>query len=239
MAFWNDSLISPLTPENKAGPGEVTFTNPPGYSPARWFSPLFERNEVLDALKSNLGKRADTVDIQGVFSGAYSGEAYIIILFVLSGVAGGFLGEIGKDLWTVLKNSISKLLTRHGAPHNLVEVAIEFKECDVIFHAESDTLEDIPSMFDDADDVLRQLAESMSDQEKIPKGLESIEIRAGAKGEKSNSVFYSYRRIEQMKQIAKSREGEEHSTKSIRKDRKSRKGKNRDAMPASKPKGSV
>ena len=203
MAFLNDSLLDPSTPESQIPPDGVRFDDPPGYSPGRWTSTLFDRDETLDALRANTGNRVKYIDVQGVFSGAYSGEAYLIAVFILGGVAGGLLGAIGQDLWTATKAGINKLLTRHGAPHNLIEVAIEFKEYDVIFHAESTTSKDLPAMFDDADAVLERLAGLMADPKKFPKGARTIEIRASTKRKNIETSYYSYRRIERLKGAAK------------------------------------
>jgi len=49
------------------------------------------------------------IQIKEYRHGAWSGEFPTIIVAVLSGITGGMLGAIGKDIWEVLKNRLWNL----------------------------------------------------------------------------------------------------------------------------------
>lgn len=177
---------------------EVHFDDPPGPSPARCNCPIRDREKLLEDLTSNLGNESYLVQIGGVYSSAYTGESYAIVLFVLGGVAGGILGALGQDVWDAIKKTISKAVQSNGARRNVVEVAFEFEECDIIFHVESRSPDEIPHMFDDANAALMQLKEKLAKGKDFPSEVEAIEIRSDSQTGKTTNILYSYRRARMM-----------------------------------------
>ena len=143
----------------------------------------------------DIGKRATHVQIGGVYANALTGESYAIILFILSGMAGGVLGELGVDIWNVIKKSIKTILQLNSARRNVVEVMLEFKEYDIVLHVESRSPAQIPKIFKDADVALVQLKREFITRKSLPRGVKTVEIRLNFRDGKITHVLYSYRRI--------------------------------------------
>jgi len=202
MPRLGDFSLDLSTPKSSLASGQVTFSHPPGASRARWFHPVFDREQTRSELLDDLADRVKSAEIEGVFSGAHSGEAYLIALFILGGIGGGALAAIGEDIWTALRKAIAKVMKRHGSPHNLVEVVLEFNDFDVVFHVESKEHKSVPEMFDDADRALGRLAEVLADPTKIPGDLKTVEIRASAESDRTETVYYSSRRGRDMRAAA-------------------------------------
>jgi len=194
MAFSENLTLDHLTVVGPSDKPQVQFDDPPGPSPARFVGPIHDKEKLLEDLTSDLGNQAYRVRIDGVYSGAFTGESYAIILFVLGGIAGGVLGAVGQDVWNAIKKAMAKALQRNGARRNVVEVAFEFEECDIILHAESRSAAQIPGMFDDADNALMQLKGELVERKSLPKGVEAIEVRADSQTGKRTHILYSYRR---------------------------------------------
>ena len=117
--------------------GTREFDFPPGYS-RRWIRPLFDREIVLAELTDSLRGRVRRVQVAGTSSGAHSGESFEILLIVLGLIGSGVLSAIGEDIWKAVKKAVMRSAKR-GPRRAMVEVAIEFEECDVVLHAESRT----------------------------------------------------------------------------------------------------
>lgn len=177
---------------------QIHFDDPPDPSPARFVGPIRDKERLLEDLTSGLGNQAYRVRIGGVYSGAYTGESYAIVLFVLGGIAGGVLGALGQDIWSAIKKTMGKALQRNEARRNVVEVAFEFEECDIILHAESRSPAKIPQMFDDADAALMQLKYELAEGKNLPDVVEAIEVRSDSQTGKTTHILYSYRRTRVM-----------------------------------------
>ncbi|MGA2619049.1 MAG: hypothetical protein ABSF26_15685 [Thermoguttaceae bacterium] len=201
MAFegnMDSGALRILGPSERQG---TTFDDPPGYSKARWIMPLFEREAVLAELTELLRGRVGRIQIGGTSSGAHSGESFEIVLIVLgaigAGIGAGFLHAIGKDIWDAVKQAM-RGTARRKPQRALVEVAMEFEECDVILHAESRTPSEIPPMFDDGDAVLERLKAWFAEGNTLPPGAQTVEMRANSQGGQTSFVLYSYRRARLM-----------------------------------------
>jgi hypothetical protein len=169
----------------------VTFDDPPGYSPAQWIQPIFDRDLLLSDLTNSLRGRVRAVQVAGTSSGAQTGESFEILVIVLAGIGGGVLGAVGRAVWDAIKNAVMRTVKR-GPRRALVEVAMQFEECDVILHVESRNPSEIPPMFDDADTMLEELKLRISPSAVLPQGAQTIEIRVSHNGDKVTNVLYSY-----------------------------------------------
>lgn len=179
---------------------QIHFDDPPGYSPARIVSPLFDLESPISSLKEDLREKVSEIEVGGVFSAAYTGEGYAILWFALGGVAGGLLGAIGKDVWDALKKACKKIMERNGARRNVVEVALTFNSVDIIFHFESRNPVRLSDMFNDGDSILQELKEALSQKSLAAK---TIELRLNRDGKGYDCVLYSYRRCKKLIQMQK------------------------------------
>ncbi len=193
MGFANITILDNSTVVNTSQAEGVTFDDPPGHSSSRWKSSLFDREVSLAELTNSLQGRVNRIQVAGTCSGAYTGESFEILLIVLSGIGGGILGAVGKDIWEGIKKIIMRTVKR-GPRRALVEVALEFRECDVILHVESRSAREILNMFDDADEVLEQMKLRIGKEPAILERAQTIEIRTNSNSESATTVLHSYRR---------------------------------------------
>lgn len=198
MAFLGQIAVDKCDVVGPSEGFEVTFQDPPAPGRARYTRPIGERQRLAEGLRDAIGSDAERAQLGGVRSVASAGDSYVIILFALGAIAAGMLGAMGADIWKTIKESMSKILQKNSADRNVVEVAMELDELDIIFHAESRTPGEIPSMFDDAASIVRRLKEDASFQGALPANVEAIEVRASAGDDRPSCILYSYRRARLM-----------------------------------------
>ena len=182
---------------------QIQFDDPPGPGPARFVSPLYDLESPVSSLRKKLQEKVSDIEVGGVYSGAYTGESYAILWFALGGIAGGLLGAVGQDIWNALKKACKKIMERNGARRNVVEVALGFKDLDVILHYESRNPSDFPDMFDDADLILQELKDALSQKNM---GAKTVELRLHRGRKTYDCILYSYRRCEKMIQLRKKKD---------------------------------
>jgi hypothetical protein len=183
-----------------------TFDDPPGYSPSRWIAPLIDRDLVIAELTKSFRGRVSRVQVAGTCSGGYTGESFEIVVIVLGVIGSGILGAVGKDIWEGIKKAMMRTVNRKPR-RTLVEVAMQFQECDVILHAESRNASEVPATFDDADEFLKELKGRLAYGSALPQDAETIEVRVTSSAEKARNVLYSYRRAQFMMQEIESKTG--------------------------------
>jgi len=180
---------------------KVRFDDPPGPSPARMVVPIREVEAPVSSLRKALDGKVSALEAGGVSSHAYTGESYVIVIFVLSGIVGGILGAIGQDVWRALKRACSKIINSNSARRNVVEVALEFGDMDVILHYESRNPSKLADMFSTADSILEELKDALARKPDLIRGVKTIELRLKDDGKSYNCVFYSYRRCRKIIQM--------------------------------------
>jgi hypothetical protein len=102
----------------------IQFDDPPGWTPAEVVVPLHDLDVPLKSLQNDLQGKVSDLEVGGVYRHAVTGESYAFLWVVLSGVAGGFLGAVGKDMWDALKKACRKVMERNIARRNVVEIGL-------------------------------------------------------------------------------------------------------------------
>ncbi len=192
----SENLVLPN--QDVIGPSEkfeVHFDNPPGHSPARFVTPIFDRESFQAQLQKSLNGKAENINIGGVYSGAYTDESYAIIIFALGGIAGGILGAIGQDIWNSIKSTLANVLKRNNGKRNLVEIGLKLEEVDVILHFESRSASNLPDMLDEADSLLSELKTVFEQDNSIFKNAKTIELRKTEDNKDYTCKLYSYPRV--------------------------------------------
>jgi hypothetical protein len=184
----------------------IQFDDPPGPSPARLVGPLYDLDVPLRSLQNDLQDKVSDLEVGGVYSQAYTGESYAILWVVLSGVAGGFLGAVGKDIWNALKKACRKIMERNSARRNVVEIGLEFDDLDVIFHYESRDGSKISDMLNDADSILEEIKNTLSHRGNIIGNVKTLELRRQCDGS-FVCVLYAYKRCRKMIETRRKKEG--------------------------------
>jgi len=182
---------------------QIQFDDPPGPSPARIAFPLYGLEPPVSSLRKDLQEKVSDIVAGGVTTRAFTGENYTILWLALGGIAGGFLGAVGQDIWNALKKACKNIIQRNWARRYVVEIALGFKDLDVVLHYESRNLSGFPDMLDDADLILQELKNALS-QKNIE--AKTVELRLCHGRKTYDCVLYSYRRCKKMIQIGKKKD---------------------------------
>lgn len=175
----------------------LQFDDPPSPSPGRWFGSAFDLDKANSFLHSCLGNKSSYFKIGGVYSGGKTGEYVSFIWFAIGLIGSGVLSAMGKDIWEALKGAYKKTMASNGGQRNVVEVAFEFEDLDIVFHYESRDNSKILDMFDDADSVIEEVKQSILINKDLFGKVKTLELRRQNDGSYI-CLLFSYRKCRKM-----------------------------------------